>query len=140
MLDDARQWMQFRLQRPVTSQAIHFGMNSSLVKVNPFERVKIYIITQRKRTPGGERNVPPDPTGTMRRFVPWFLHLILALPAVSLAGEARKGELLAAQEEARREAARREAAALRERLLQLEARRDDLSSRIASAEQASLAE
>src|SRR5512145_2527670 len=31
----ARQWMQFRLQRPVTSQAIHFGMNSSLAKVYP---------------------------------------------------------------------------------------------------------
>jgi chromosome segregation ATPase len=55
-------------------------------------------------------------------------------------GEARKGELLAAQEEARREAARREAAALRERLSQLEARRDDLSRRIAAAEQAFLAE
>jgi hypothetical protein len=26
MLDDARQWMQLRLHRPVTSQAIHFGM------------------------------------------------------------------------------------------------------------------
>ena len=164
----------------------------------------------------------------MRRIVPWFLHLILALPAVSLAGEARvdlkneasmalsvplgtdnvvtkesdfavlaadggtvriypfelyrnmfwsqpltagsfsrvaegnpvrpvtlekedheelrakgearKGELLAAQEEARREAVRREAGALKERLTQLEARRDDLTRRISSAEQTFLAE
>ena len=38
MEDEARQWMQFRLHRPVTSQAIHFGMNSSLVKVFPFVR------------------------------------------------------------------------------------------------------
>jgi hypothetical protein len=36
MEEEARQWMQFRLQRPVTSQAIHFGMNSSLAKVYPF--------------------------------------------------------------------------------------------------------
>jgi hypothetical protein len=36
MEDEARQWMQFRLHRPVTSQAIHFGMNSSLVKADPF--------------------------------------------------------------------------------------------------------
>jgi hypothetical protein len=28
--------MQFRLHRPVTSQAIHFGMNSSFAKVYPF--------------------------------------------------------------------------------------------------------
>ncbi len=34
--EEARQWMQLRLQRPVTSQAIHFGMNSSLAKVYPF--------------------------------------------------------------------------------------------------------
>ena len=36
IVDDARQWMQLRLHRPVTSQAIHFGMNSSLVKGCPF--------------------------------------------------------------------------------------------------------
>jgi hypothetical protein len=34
--EEARQWMQFRLHRPVTSQAIHFGTNSSLVKECPF--------------------------------------------------------------------------------------------------------
>jgi hypothetical protein len=34
--EEARQWMQFRLHRPVTSHAIHFGMNSSLAKVYPF--------------------------------------------------------------------------------------------------------
>jgi hypothetical protein len=38
MEDEARQWMQFRLQRPVTSQAIHFGMNSSWVTSDPFVR------------------------------------------------------------------------------------------------------
>ena len=35
--EEARQWMQLRLQRPVTSQAIHFGMNSSLAKGCPFD-------------------------------------------------------------------------------------------------------
>ena len=35
--EEARQWMQFRLQRPVTSQAIHFGRNSSLAKGCPFD-------------------------------------------------------------------------------------------------------
>ena len=30
---EARQWMQLRLHRPVTSQAIHFGVNSSFVNV-----------------------------------------------------------------------------------------------------------
>src|SRR3989337_2914194 len=35
MEEEARQWMQFRLQRPVTSQAIHFGMNSSLATQVP---------------------------------------------------------------------------------------------------------
>jgi hypothetical protein len=34
--EEARQWMQFRLQRPVTSQAIHFGMNSSFANAFPF--------------------------------------------------------------------------------------------------------
>jgi len=55
-------------------------------------------------------------------------------------GEERKAELVAAQEEARREAARREAAALGQQLSRLEALRDDLSRRIAAAEQAFLAE
>src|SRR4030067_762266 len=35
MEEEARQWMQFRLQRPVPSQAIHFGMNSSLATQVP---------------------------------------------------------------------------------------------------------
>src|SRR3972149_2332491 len=34
--EEARQWVEFRLQRPVTSQAIHFGMNSSLATQGPF--------------------------------------------------------------------------------------------------------
>jgi len=55
-------------------------------------------------------------------------------------GEERKAELVAAQEEARREAARKEAAALQQQLSRLEAHRDDLSRRIAAAEQAFLAE
>src|SRR5512143_4079155 len=36
IVEAARQWMQFKLHRPVTSQAIHFGMNCSLAKVYPF--------------------------------------------------------------------------------------------------------
>ncbi len=51
-------------------------------------------------------------------------------------GQARKAELKALQEEARREAAREEAVELSGRKERLEARRDDLSDRIAEAEKA----
>lgn len=52
------------------------------------------------------------------------------------AGQARKEELNILREEARREAARKEAAELRNGKERLEARRDDLSDRIAAAEKA----
>lgn len=51
-------------------------------------------------------------------------------------GQARKAELKAREEEARREAARKEAADLGDRKERIEARRDDLSDRIATAEKA----
>src|SRR3990172_6164531 len=68
--DEARQWMQLRLHRPVTSHAIHFGMNSSLGKAYPFGGTEIFIIAHRRLRPGVEPPAPPI-SPSRRTFSRW---------------------------------------------------------------------